>query len=168
MTNDQQTMSELFIRKAKTWNIVTLVLASIGAITNLFSIPAAINPDVDTFKEIGASKEYINYLQSTFVKIFTILGIIISLVLVVLYVMNQMKLAKNQLAPKFPYYLYIGWSVLNFVVNLLAPKLQAEGMDLGTVMLIIGIVFRAIFFIPAILVIYYLFKAEPEDADEKN
>ncbi|MCH4176552.1 MAG: hypothetical protein LKF43_03535 [Streptococcaceae bacterium] len=168
MTNDQQVMSELFIRKAKTWNIVTLVLASISAVINLFGIPTAINPDVDTFKEIGASKEYINYLQSTSVKIFTILGIIISLVLVVLYVMNQMKLAKNQMAPKFPYYLYIGWSVLNFVVSLMAPKLQVEGMDFGSITLITGIVFKVIFFIPAILVIYYLFKAEPEDADEKN
>ncbi|MBS7576874.1 MULTISPECIES: hypothetical protein [unclassified Enterococcus] len=168
MTTDQEKTSELFIRKAKTWNIVTLVIASIGLVANLFSISSVLNPDIETFRKIGASTEYLNYLQSTSLKAFSIVGIIISIVLVVLYVMNQMKLSKNQLAPKFPYYIYIGWSVLSYIIGLLAPKMQIEGMDFGMITTLLGIAFRAILFIPAILVIYYLFKAEPEDADEKN
>lgn len=166
MSKNAASLVEEHIRKAKTWNMVALVFAIISLVITLIGMPTLLNPNRETFEKLGSyGKEMLVYYDNPMVKGFSILGLIISIALVVLYFLNNKKLSSGQLAPKYPYYLYIGWTVVNLVISQLIlpiPQMEVEGVQIGMVTIISGFIFRIIVALPAILAIYHLFKAEPE------
>ena len=150
---------EKHLKKAKTWNMVLIVLTLISVVTGLAGLPKSLNPKMSDYKILGDyGQQMFDYLNSPITKIISVLS------LLVFYFRANKKLADEIAPTKVPYYVYIGWSMLGLVINLMMqPKMQMEGMDFTLVTAIIGIVFQVIFLIPAILVIVHLFKAEPEE-----
>lgn len=156
---------EKHLKKAKTWNMVLIVLTLISVVTGLAGLPKSLNPKMSDYKMLGDyGQQMFDYLNSPMTKIISVLSLVITIALLVFYFRANKKLADEIAPTKVPYYVYIGWSMLGLVINLLMqPKMQMEGMDFTLVTAIIGIVFQVIFLIPAILVIVHLFKAEPEE-----
>ncbi|MGP5428806.1 hypothetical protein ACTXNW_05045 [Enterococcus malodoratus] len=156
---------EKHLKKAKTWNMVLIVLTLISVVTGLAGLPKSLNPKMSDYKMLGDyGQQMFDYLNSPITKIISVLSLVITIALLVFYFRANKKLADEIAPTKVPYYVYIGWSMLGLVINLLMqPKMQMEGMDFTLVTAIIGIVFQVIFLIPAILVIVHLFKAEPEE-----
>jgi hypothetical protein len=153
------------LKKAKTWNMVLLVLCSIFLIITLFSLPTALNPDPSLYNEqlLGpqASQLYeqANSLQS---KVYASIDVVISIAIVVLLFLNNQKLKRRTLASKTPYYLYLGWAVVGIVYSLLFTP----SVDLGEMtqmMTIITLVIQILLALPAILTLIYLFKADTEE-----
>ena len=153
------------MKKAKTWNMVLIVLTLISVVTGLAGLPKSLNPKMSDYKILGDyGQQMFDYLNSPITKIISVLSLVITIALLVFYFRANKKLADEIAPTKVPYYVYIGWSMLGLVINLMMqPKMQMEGMDFTLVTAIIGIVFQVIFLIPAILVIVHLFKAEPEE-----
>jgi hypothetical protein len=148
------------LKKAKTWNMVLLVLCSIFLIITLFSLPTALNPDPSLYNEqlLGpqASQLYeqANSLQS---KVYASIDVVISIAIVVLLLLKR-----RTLASKTPYYLYLGWAVVGIVYSLLFTP----SVDLGEMtqmMTIITLVIQILLALPAILTLIYLFKADTEE-----
>ncbi|BBM19133.1 hypothetical protein G15_2804 [Enterococcus avium] len=156
---------EKHLKKAKTWNMVLIVLTLISVVTGLAGLPKSLNPKMSDYKMLGDyGQQMFDYLNSPMTKIISVLSLVITIALLVFYFRANKKLADEIAPTKVPYYVYIGWSMLGLVINLMMqPKMQMEGMDFTLVTAIIGIVFQVIFLIPAILVIVHLFKAEPEE-----
>ncbi|HCM85912.1 MULTISPECIES: hypothetical protein [Enterococcus] len=156
---------EKHLKKAKTWNMVLIVLTLISVVTGLAGLPKSLNPKMSDYKILGDyGQQMFDYLNSPITKIISVLSLVITIALLVFYFRANKKLADEIAPTKVPYYVYIGWSMLGLVINLMMqPKMQMEGMDFTLVTAIIGIVFQVIFLIPAILVIVHLFKAEPEE-----
>lgn len=156
---------EKHLKKAKTWNMVLIVLTLISVVTGLAGLPKSLNPKMSDYKMLGDyGQQMFDYLNSPMTKIISVLSLVITIALLVFYFRANKKLADEIAPTKVPYYVYIGWSMLGLVINLMMqPKMQMERMDFTLVTAIIGIVFQVIFLIPAILVIVHLFKAEPEE-----
>ena len=147
---------EKHLKKAKTWNMVLIVLTLISVVTGLAGLPKSLNPKMSDYKMLGDyGQQMFDYLNSPMTKIISVLSLVITIALLVFYFRANKKLADEIAPTKVPYYVYIGWSMLGLVINLMMqPKMQMEGMDFTLVTAIIGIVFQVIFLIPAIPVSY--------------
>ncbi|MGM0165852.1 hypothetical protein IGI39_000803 [Enterococcus sp. AZ135] len=156
---------EKHLKKAKTWNMILIILSLISVATGVFGLPKSLNPKMSDYKMLGDyGLQMFDYLNSPLTKIISVLSLLISIALVVFYFMANKKLADEVAPTKVPYYVYIGWSVVGLAINMMMqPKMQVEGVNVSFITVIIGIVFQFIFLIPAILVIVHLFKAEPEE-----
>lgn len=151
-----------YLKKAKTWNMVLLVLCSLFLVITLLSLPTALNPDPSLYSKqiLGpqASQLYeqANSLQS---KVYASIDVVISIAVVVLLFLNNQKLKRRTRASKTPYYLYLGWAVVGIIYSLLF----SPAVDLGEMtqmMTIITLVIQVLFALPAILALVYLFKAD--------
>lgn len=156
---------EKHLKKAKTWNMVLIVLGLISAVINVIGIPKAFNPKLSDYKIMGdVGQQMFDYMNSPLTKAIYIVGLIISIALLVMYFIANKNLADEIIPTMAPYYIYIGWSIISTAISLvLQPRMEVEGVDISFVSSIVGIIFQFIFLIPAILVIVHLFKAEPEE-----
>ncbi|GAA2908043.1 hypothetical protein P7H00_07035 [Enterococcus pseudoavium] len=156
---------EKHLKKAKTWNMVVIILELLSLIMGAVGLPNALNPKLSDYKMMGeAGQQMFAYMNSPLTKAITVLSVVISVVLLFFYFKANKKLADGLLPTKVPYYVTVGWSILGSAIGfIMQPKMQVEGMDITFVVTIVGVVFQFIFLIPAILVIVHLFKAEPEE-----
>lgn len=156
---------EKHLKKAKTWNMVLIVLTLITVISGIAGLPKTLNPTFTENEVLGDfNRVMFDYLNSPLTKTISILSLVISIILLVLYFRANKSLSDEILPSKLPYYLYIGWSLVALAISLVTtPKMEVEGVDVTFVTTIVGIITNFIFFIPAILVIVHLFKAEPEE-----
>lgn len=156
---------EKHLKKAKTWNMVLIVLSLISVATGIFGLPKSLNPKMSDYEMLGDyGQQMFDYMNNPMTKVISVLSLVISIGLVILYFKANKKLADEIAPTKVPYYVYIGWSILGLAINLIMqPKMEVEGVNFSFVTTIIGVVFQFIFLIPAILVIVHLFKAEPEE-----
>lgn len=155
---------EKHLKKAKTWNMVMIVLTLLSVLIGVLGFPKTINPKLSDYEMLGDyGQQMFDYLNSPMTKIISTLSLIIPIVLLVFYFRANKKLADEIAPTKAPYYVYIGWSILGLALNLImTPQMEVEGMNVSLVTTVVGIIFQFIFMIPAILVIVHLFKAEPE------
>lgn len=156
---------EKHLKKAKTWNMVLIVLGLISLISTVTSIPKTLNPKLSDYEMMGSmAQSMFDYANNPLMKVIAVLGIVISIGLLIYYFMANKKISDEIIPPKFPYYIKIGWSLLSTAIGfILQPQMQMEGMDFTFMTTIIGIIVQLIILIPAILVIVNLFKAEPEE-----
>lgn len=156
---------EKHLKKAKTWNMVLIVLGLFSLISSLIGLPKTLNPKMSDYELMGSmAQQMFDYANSPLIKVISILSLIVTIALLVLYFMVNKKLADEIIPTKVPYYVDIGWSLLSAAIGfIMQPKMEIEGMDLSFMTTIVGLVFQFIFLIPAILVIVHLFKAEPEE-----
>ncbi|MCD5003657.1 hypothetical protein IV487_14425 [Enterococcus saccharolyticus] len=157
------------LKKAKIWNIVLLVIGTIGIIFSLVNLPTALNPDPAIYTEelLGSQAtqlyDQVNSLQS---KVYALLDFGISLIIVVLLFLAHRKLKEGKLAGKAPYYLYLTWMVLGMIYSFLfLPTVEISGFESMTKLIGgIGIIFQLLLAMPAIMVLIHLFKADSGDS----
>ena len=156
---------EKHLKKAKTWNMVLIILGLLSVVSSVVGLPKSLNPKLSDYEMLGSmGQQMFDYANNPLIKGISVLSLVISIVLLIFYFMANKKLADEIIPVKFPYYIEIGWSLLSTAIGfMLQPKMQMDGFDFSFITLIIGIIFQIIFLIPAILVIVHLFKAEPEE-----
>lgn len=158
-----------YIKKIKIWNLITLVLASIGTIVSTIGLPAALNPDKTLYTNIGSEGMGIyNQLNSMPVKVFTVLNVLFSIAFVILFFISHRKIKKDQIPPKYPYYLNLGWTVISIIFSLLTTPNFANTSEIQSMGLVIGItiiIFTLILKLPVIMVLVYLFKVNTGEND---
>ncbi|GCF94891.1 hypothetical protein NRIC_27820 [Enterococcus florum] len=158
---------EKHLRKAKTWNMVLLVLGLISVIFGVINLPSLFKvPDKAPYEAMGSyGLELYEQITGPFQKVNTIVGLIVSIILLICYFKANSALKENKVPTKIPYYGYLAWTIISLIIAFITtPKGSVmEGIDISKITMIIGTVFQFIIAIPAILVIVHLFKAEPEE-----
>ncbi|WP_429966010.1 hypothetical protein [Enterococcus sp. AZ072] len=156
---------EKHLRKAKTWNMVLLVLGLISLIITLFGLPETLNPTKKTYDALGSyGAQMYEYLNGPMAKAIAIIGLLISIGLLVCYFMANKKLKEGKSPSKIPYYAKLAWTVISLIIGFIAvPSGEYMGVDMSRFTQISSIVSSIIISIPVILVIVHLFKAEPEE-----
>lgn len=154
---------EKHLKKAKTWNMILIILGILSTITGIIGLPKSLNPKLSDYKMLGDyGQELFDYLNNPFTKIFSIVSLIVTIGLLVFYFKANKKLADESIPTKVPYYVYIIWSLVGLLINqLMQPTMQVEGANVSLIMMIVTLIFQLIFLIPAVIVIVHLFKAEP-------
>lgn len=159
-----------YLHKAKNWNLISLVFKAIGLVLTVIALPSTLNPPKNEYTEevygtAEAAKQALeNYQYSTSLlnRLFVIAGVIVSVAVLVLLFMNHRKLQEEILPTKLPYYLYLIWSFVGLVQNLLtAPVVESTEIDNFNMLVngaTIGIVIIAA--LPIVLTLVYLFKAD--------
>lgn len=156
---------EKHLRKAKTWNMVLLVLGLLSVIFTLFGLPQTLKPNKETYDAMGSyGAQMYEYLNSPMTKIISIVSLIIAIALLVCYFLANKKLKEGKAPSKTPYFAKLAWTVISLIIGFLTvPKGEYMGVDMSGFTQISTIVSSVIIAIPAILVIVHLFKAEPEE-----
>ncbi|URZ88064.1 hypothetical protein [Floricoccus penangensis] len=159
---------EIYFKKAKFWNMVCLVLEFIGVLSGLYSLYTLFTANHKDYKELGEYGDKMSqYLASPLNRGISIISLVISIILLVMYFKANNKL-KNEIIPsKLPYYCAIIWSVLSVIINLLiTPDMGSVG-EMGNFVIIIGIVSMivglAIAIVPQLMTLRNLFKLDSED-----
>lgn len=152
------------LKKAKTWNMVLLILGIISVISGIVGLKGVLSPDTKTFEQLGAyGQELLAYQTSPLTKAISIIGLLVSIVLVVWYFKANKMLNDEQVPPKYPYYIYLGYTVLSLCLTMIMqPRATGMAASFALVTTIATFVIQAIVALPAVLVIVHLFKAEPE------
>ncbi|NBA57068.1 hypothetical protein [Enterococcus hirae] len=160
---------EIYIKKMKVWNLIALVLTSIGTILSIIELPAALNPDKTNYTDLESEGITIyNQLNSMSAKTFTILNVLFLIVFVVLFFISHRKIKNMQIPPKYPYYLNLGWTVVAIIFSLLAMPSFTNSSEMQSMGLVIGIttiIFTLAFKLPVIMVLVYLFKVNTGEND---
>ncbi|MBP1041831.1 hypothetical protein I6N95_12500 [Vagococcus sp. BWB3-3] len=151
-------------KKAKTWNMVQLVLSAIGTVFSLLTIPTLINPSKSVAmleksleltndpNLIASMEQSIQLTLSPVYRIYSLATIVLSTVLLVCYILANQKLKQQINVSKIPYYVYLGTVVLSLIISF------AQGnFAIGAIAItLIGA-------IPVILVLVNLFKLDSDE-----
>ncbi|WP_314067371.1 hypothetical protein [uncultured Vagococcus sp.] len=150
-------------KKAKTWNMVHLVLSAIGVVLSLIMIPSLINPAssvkileqsigmIDDAKAIAAMEQTIKLTLSPVYRIYSLASIVVGVALLICYFLANRKLKQQIKVSMIPYYIYLGTVVLSIVITL------AQGN-----FAIANLAFTLLRAIPVILILVNLFKLDSD------
>lgn len=155
-----------YLKKAKTWTVVLIVLQAFSVVTGAIGLPNALNPDTSIYKNMPGNMEQTmtEYLNSPMTKAYTVVGLLIAIALLVMFFLNNRKLNRQIRPSKLAYYLYIIWRVIEIIYSMVVtPKMEIEGVNLNNVVTITSFIVSLLFCLPAIMAIVNLFKAEPEE-----
>ena len=162
-TTDKQN----YLKKAKNWNMVLLVLKALGLLTSIVGLRGILNPDKALYTEdvYGSSATQL-YEQANSIgtKAYAVIGIIISITILIMLISAHKKLKEGVSTAKTPYYLHLFWIVIGIIYSLLfTPEIEIQGIaDFTKMVSRVSIGLQALVSLPAILTIVYLFKAETE------
>jgi len=157
-----------YLKKAKNWNMVLLVLKALGLLTSIVGIAGVLNPDKALYTEAiygSSATQLYEQANSIGTKAYAVIGVIISITILIMLVSANKKLKEGILATKAPYYLHLLWIVVGIIYSLLfTPKIEIQGFaEFSSIIFIVSIVLQFVISLPAILTIIYLFKAETEE-----
>ena len=156
-----------YLKKAKNWNMVLLVLKALGLLTSIVGLRGILNPDKALYTEdvYGSSATQL-YEQANSIgtKAYAVIGVIISITILIMLISAHKKLKEGVATAKTPYYLHIFWIVTGIIYSLLfTPEIEIQGFtDITKMVSVVSMGLQALVSIPAILAIIYLFKAETE------
>ena len=156
-----------YLKKAKNWNMVLLVLKALGLLTSIVGLRGILNPDKALYTEdvYGSSATQL-YEQANSIgtKAYAVIGVIISITILIMLISAHKKLKEGVATAKTPYYLHLIWLVTGIIYSLLfTPKIEIQGFaEFASMISIVSIGLQALVSLPAILSIIYLFKAETE------
>lgn len=149
-------MQKIQLQKAKTWNMVSLVMKALGLIFTVSGL----------FLTLKGT-------ATTLVKVYSVIAAIISIIILAMYFKNNQNLKNETHALKTPYYLYLIWMVVTIVYNIIASSSMkgfeptgAAGIDVSKIMmasLVIVIIGRLIAALPAVITLVHLFKADTKE-----
>jgi hypothetical protein len=106
------------LKGAKTWNMVLLVFTAIGVVLSLIGLPSTLNPIRENYELLGAAGlEMYEMINTPFYKGYTILSIVISIILLVLYIKAHITIKKENVPSDFPYFLNIGAQLIGLIVS---------------------------------------------------
>ena len=156
-----------YLKKAKNWTMVLLVLNALGLLTSIIGLPGVLSPDKALYTEdvYGSSATQL-YEQANSVgtKAYAVIGVIMCLTILIMLISAHKKLKEGVSTTKTPYYLHLFWIVTGIIYSLLfTPEIEIQGIaDFTKMVSMVSIGFQALVSLPAILSIIYLFKAETE------
>ena len=156
-----------YLKKAKNWNMVLLVLKALGLLTSIVGLRGILNPDKALYTEdvYGSSATQL-YEQANSIgtKAYAVIGVIISITILIMLISAHKKLKEGVATAKTPYYLHLIWLVTGIIYSLLfTPKIEIQGFaEFASMISIVSIGLQELVSLPAILSIIYLFKAETE------
>ncbi len=144
------------LKNAKNWNMVLFIFGIIGSAIGLISLKSVGQVSPEVAKILG--KEITAIYKSPIYITQQIVSVIISVALTVLYFLANRKLKAGIAAPKYPYYINIAWKAISLVISFsMLSSMYTSATIISTVATTL------ITCIPALLVIIFLFKAEPEE-----
>lgn len=153
---------EKYLKRAKTWNIVLMLLTAFTILMNAAALSSTLNPQrsaYDTFEKAGMDADKMFQHANTLpVKVMFILGLALSVCLVVSYFLAHKKMAADEIPTKWPYLVLIGWQVIDMLFNIVYDP---TGVNLTTSRGMISLVMMyAIACVLPVVVYYNLFHAE--------
>ncbi|MDR1521784.1 MAG: hypothetical protein LBS28_02875 [Streptococcaceae bacterium] len=153
-------MQEKNLKRLKLANMIALVITAISIVSGLITIPRVLHPSIYKSKIFGKEGMVLyEFWNHPFVKIFTILTVIITIVFLVLFFLSNKQIKEKQLPKKSIYYFYLLLSLIQLIYNLVfALKNTLKGSSSNLV--IMSIIYTLILNLPAILAIVYIFKLE--------
>ena len=162
-TKDKQS----YLKKAKNWNMVLLVLKALGLLTSIVGLRGVLNPDKSLYTEAvygSSATQLYEQANSIGTKAYAVIGVIISITILIMLISAHKKLKEGVATAKTPYYLHIFWIVTGIIYSLLfTPEIEIQGFtDITKMVSVVSMGLQALVSIPAILAIIYLFKAETE------
>lgn len=156
---------EKYLKRAKTWNIVLMILTAFTILMNAAALASTLNPQrsaYDTFEKAGMDADKMfQHANSLPVKVMFVLGLALSVCLLVSYFLGHKKLSADELAPKWPYLVVIGWQVVDMLFNIVYDP---TGVNLTTSRGVLSLItmYAIACIIPAV-VYYNLVHAEKSD-----
>ena len=156
-----------YLKKAKNWNMVLLVLKALGLLTSIVGLRGNETPNTEIYTEdvYGSSATQL-YEQANSIgtKAYAVIGVIISITILIMLISAHKKLKAGVSTAKTPYYLHLFWIVTGIIYSLLfTPKIEIQGFtEFASMISIVSMGLQALVSLPAILAIIYLFKAETE------
>lgn len=154
----------IFFKKAKTWNMVQLVISAIGVVVSLLTISTLLNPSksvamleksMELTNEpnlIASLEQSIQLMLSPVYRIYSLATIILSIVLLVCYILANRKLKQQINVSKIPYYVYLGTVVLSLIISFVQGNFAIGAVAIT----LVGA-------IPVILVLVNLFKLDSDE-----
>ncbi len=154
----------IFFKKAKTWNMVQLVISAIGVVVSLLTISTLLNPSksvamLEKSMEltndpnlIASLEQSIQLMLSPVYRIYSLATIILSIVLLVCYILANRKLKQQINVSKIPYYVYLGTVVLSLIISFVQGNFAIGAVAIT----LVGA-------IPVILVLVNLFKLDSDE-----
>ena len=120
-----------YLKKAKNWNMVLLVLKALGLLTSIVGLRGILNPDKALYTEdvYGSSATQL-YEQANSIgtKAYAVIGVIISITILIMLISAHKKLKEGVATAKTPYYLHLIWLVTGIIYSLLfTPKIEIQG-----------------------------------------
>ncbi|EOT38551.1 hypothetical protein [Enterococcus columbae] len=172
-------MKEQRMKKLGTWNLVALVLTSIGAVFSVVSLPGTLFPNKEALVSVGGEALY-NQVNSWTHKVPAVLEVVISLVFAALFFMAYKQIKSGKLPNKLIYFLNIGYFVLSLILDQVvlhsASTDALAGLDSQTAGVastamaigsIVGILFAVLLHLPQIMCLIHLFKLEDPTVDNE-
>lgn len=153
---------EKYLKRAKTWNIVLMLLTAFTILMNAAALSSTLNPQrsaYDTFEKAGMDADKMfQHANTVPVKVMFVLGLALSVCLFVSYFMAHKKMTADDLPTKWPYLVLIGWQVIDMLFNIIYDP---TGVNLTTSRGILSLVtMYAIACVVPLVVYYNLFHAE--------
>lgn len=153
---------EKYLKRAKTWNIVLMLLTAFTILMNAAALSSTLNPQrsaYDTFEKAGMDADKMfQHANTVPVKVMFVLGLALSVCLFVSYFMAHKKMTADELPTKWPYLVLIGWQVIDMLFNIIYDP---TGVNLTTSRGILSLVtMYAIACVVPLAVYYNLFHAE--------
>lgn len=156
-----------YLGKAKKWNLFILVTSCISAFFGVLSIGKSFTDKLENYSIYEKyAQTMFEYNTGLLYRGFLILNFAVLVFLIYRYFKANQLLGAGELAPKYPYYVAIGMMVLNFLfTQLITPKVELiEGLQLGVIASISGVVSVLIMALPLIMMLMNLFKGENSEA----
>lgn len=154
----------ILFKKAKTWNMVHLVLSTIGTVISLIGLPALINPTnsvkalektiglIDDPKMTETLEQSIKLTLSPVYRIYSLALFVLGIILLIFYFLANQKLKQQINVSKVPYYIYLGTVILSIIITFAQGNFAVSAIAISVI--------RAI---PVILVLIYLFKLDTDE-----
>lgn len=172
-------MNEKRMKKLGTWNLVALILTSIGAVFSLVSLPGVLFPNKATFVEMGGEELY-NQVNSWTYKVPSVIGVVVSIVFAALFFIAYKQIKDGKLPNKLIYFLNIGYFVLSLILQQFVfhtvstasltsindSEMAGVVSSVVAIASVVGIVFAALLHLPQVMCLIQIFKLE--DSTQEN
>lgn len=119
-----------YLKKAKNWNMVLLVLKALGLLTSIIGLAGVLNPDKSLYTEAvygSSATQLYEQANSIGTKAYAVIGVIISITILIMLISAHKKLKAGVSTAKTPYYLHLFWIVTGIIYSLLfTPKIEIQ------------------------------------------
>lgn len=174
-------MNEKRMKKLGTWNLVALILASIGAVFSLVGLPGVLFPNKATYVEMGGEELY-NQVNSWVYKVPSVIGVIVSIVFAALFFVAYKQIKAGKLPNKLIYFLNIGYFVLSLILQQFVfhtvstaslssindSEMSGIVSEVVAVASVVGIVFATLLHLPQVMCLIQIFKLEGSTQENQN
>lgn len=153
-------------KKIKFWNMMLLIVGSLGGIIGIMGLPAVIDPakQVELFEQsivsvndptqLASMAQTLEQINHPLFRFYTVVMLVFSLILVASFFQANVQMNKGKALSKWPYYLHLGKIAIAILVSFLSGSLLLNpGLSVATLLL------NLVWCLPAILILRLLKQA---------